>query len=241
MLHRLLLVSLLALLLAFIAACSPFGDDDANTDLNDEEPTAESVLSQAADQWDETESLHFELEATGDSYLDSAQTVRLLTASGDLARPESVEAEARVSVSIATVNVNIIVVGDDAYMTNLVTGAWEHAPDDFNYNPALLFNPDDGLGPIMQDIRNAELEDSESIEGRQAHRVTGYVSEQQIRDITAGSIVGEDIEVTIWVAEDNHEVLRLFLRSPSEDAGEPTTWDLVFTDHNQDVTIEEPI
>lgn len=239
--NRLLLVAVLAATMSLLTACS-LGDDDDNGDSESEtEPTAESVLADAAGRWDETDSLHFTLEAGGDSYLDSDRTILLSEAEGDLARPDSVTANARVSVSIATVNVNITVIGEDAYMTNLVTGNWEEAPGDFNYNPALLFNPDDGLGPIMQDIRNAELDGTEEINGRQAHRVTGLVTDDQIEDITAGSIVGDDIDVTIWVAEDNHEVLRLYLSAPGSGDGEETTWDLHFTDHNQDVTIEPPI
>lgn len=239
---RILAIVLITVSMSLFAACSLWEDDDTGSDDNVvEETTAESVLEQAANRWDETDSLSFALEAEGASYLDSDQTIRLASAEGELARPASVSATARVSVMITTVNVNIIVIGDNAYMTNLVSGDWEQAPEDFNYNPALLFNPDDGLGPIMQDIRNAELDGSESINGRDAHRITGLVTDEQIDDITAGSIEGEDIDVTIWIAEDNHEVVRLFLSAPGEAEEEETTWDLHFTDHNQEVTIEAPI
>lgn len=240
MVHRFLLVALIATTLLLATACSLGEDDDAEA-TEEVEVTAESVLEQAAQRWNETDSLHFQLEADGDSYLDSDRTILLMEAEGDLARPSSVTATARVNVSIATVNVNIIVIGDDTYMTNLVTGNWEEAPSDFNYNPALLFNPDDGLGPILQDIREAELDGNETINGRDAHRVTGLVTDDQIEDITAGSIEGDDIDVTIWVDEENHDVLRLFLSAPGSDGSGETTWDLHFTDHNQDVTIEAPI
>lgn len=240
MLYRLLLIAVFATSMTMLTACS-FGDDEDDTNGDSEEVTAESVLEDAANRWDETDSLHFELAAEGDSYLDADRTVRLIEAQGDLARPSSVSAEARVSVSIATVNVDIIVIGEDAYMTNLVTGNWEAAPDDFNYNPALLFNPDDGLGPIMQDIREPALDGTEEIQGRSAHRVTGLVTEDQIEDITAGSIEGENIDVTLWIAEDNHDVLRLLISAEGEGESGETTWDLNFSDHNQDVTIDAPI
>ncbi|HEX2280387.1 MAG TPA: LppX_LprAFG lipoprotein, partial [Thermomicrobiales bacterium] len=195
----------------------------------------------ASARWDETESLHFTLEAEGDTFLDSDRTIRLVSAEGDLARPASVEATARVSVAVTSVNVNLIVIEDDAYMTNLISGDWEEAPDDFSYNPALLFDDEDGLGPIMQDIENPQLSGSESVDGRDAHRVTGIVTEDQIRDITAGSITGEQIDVTLWIAADNADVVRLLLTSPGEGDAADTTWNLNFTDHNQDVTIEPPI
>jgi lipoprotein LprG len=240
MLTRITAISILALFMSAMAACSLWEDDDTGSDSSDD-LTAESVLDRAAERWNETNSLSFMLEAEGDSYLDSDRTIRLISAEGELVRPASVSATARVAVAIATVNVNIIVIEDSAYMTNLVTGNWERAPDDFTYNPALLFNPDDGLGPIMRDIRDTELHAAESVDGRTAHRITGLVSDDQIEDITAGSIDGDDIDVTIWIAEDNNDVLRLLLSADGEgDAGE-TTWDLYFSDHNQDVTIDAPI
>lgn len=240
MLNRFALLLLLAIALAVATACNPLSDDDA-AEPEDEPLTAERVLSEASDRWDETNSLHFELEATGDSYLDNDRTIMLLSAAGDLVRPSSVSATARLSIIIATVNANIIVIEDDAWWTNLITGNWEPTPEDFDYNPARLFNPDDGLGPIMQDIADPELHAVETIEGRSAHRVTGTVTGAQIRDITAGSIRGENIDVTIWIAENNFEVVRLYLSSPDGGNGEPTTWQLTFDDHNQDVTIDAPI
>jgi hypothetical protein len=241
MLTRVLFTVCLIISLSVLTACSLWEDDDGTGNSSEDEITAESVLDNAAEQWNETNSLGFVLEAEGDSYLDSDRTIKLISAEGELVRPASVSATARVAVTIATVNVNIIVIEDTAYMTNLVTGDWEQAPDDFNYNPALLFNQDDGLGPIMRDIRNTELHETESVDGRTAHRITGLVSDDQIEDITAGSIDGDDIDVTIWIDEDNHNVLRLLLSAEGVDDGAETTWDLHFTEHNQDVTIDAPI
>lgn len=250
MIRRLLIIPALLLLMPFFAACSLWEDDEVDDPVVEEaatptptpEPlTGETVLSGAAEQWSATESVHFLLDAQGDTFLDADRNIRLISAEGDLARPDAVEATARVDVTVATVPVELIVIGEDAYLTNFISGNWERAPDDFSYNPALLFNDTDGLGPIMEDIQNPELDGTESVDGRSAHRVTGIVTEEQIDDITAGSISGENIDVTLWIAEDNFEVLRLVISAPPiEDTGE-TTWDLTFTDHNADVEIEAPI
>lgn len=246
--RRLLIIPALLLFLPLFAACSLWEDDEPEEEAVPESATAtvepvtgETVLRDASDRWDDTESVHFTLDAEGDTFLDSDGNIRLVSAEGDLARPDLVEATARVSVAVATVNVELVVIGEDAYMTNFISGNWERAPDDFNYNPALLFSETDGLAPIMQDIQDPALDGTESVDGREAHRVTGVVTQDQIDDITAGSIVGENIDVTLWIAEDNHEILRLLISAPPiEDTGE-TTWDLLFTNHNDDVEIEAPI
>lgn len=238
MFNHIRMVALFAIILLITVACSSNGDDAEPT----VEPlTAESVLDLAADRWGETDSLNFTLEASGNSYLDNDETILLLNAEGELARPDSVSAEAQLNILIATVNVNLIAIGDESWWTNLITGNWEAAPEDFNYNPARLFDPETGLAPIMQDIREATLHDAETIDGRSAHRITGIVSEDQISQITAGSIKGDNIDVTIWIAEDNYDVVRLLLSAQEEGADEPTTWELHFSDHNDDVTIESPI
>lgn len=250
--RRLLIIPALLLLMPLFAACSLWEDEESDDPAADGAPTAiptptpeplngETVLAAAAEQWAETESLHFVLETEGDTVLDAEGNIRLISAEGDLARPDAVEATARVDVAVATVPVELIVIGEDAYLTNFISGDWERAPEDFSYNPALLFNDEDGLGPIMEDIQDPELHDSEDVDGSDAHRVTGVVTQEQIDDITAGSISGETIDVTLWIAEDNSEVLRLVISAPPiEETGE-TTWDLTFTDHNDDVTIEPPI
>lgn len=246
--RRLLIIPALILLLPVLAGCSLWEDDEDDNSAIDgssaptaEPVTGETVLRDASARWSETESVHFVLDTEGDTFLDSDGNIRLVSAEGDLARPDLVEATARVSVAVATVNVELIVIGDDAYMTNFISGNWERAPDDFSYNPALLFSDSDGLGPIMENIQDPVLAGPEAVDGREAHRVTGTVTGDQIDDITAGSIVGETIDVIVWIAEDNHEVLRLDISAPpTEDTGE-TRWDLTFTDHNADVDIEAPI
>lgn len=239
--HRFPFVAILLVVMLLLSACSVGGDDSDDASPTAEELTAETVLQRASDRWNETDGLHFVLEAEGDTYLDSDRTILLRSGEGDLARPESVSASARVDVMITTVNVNIIAIGNDAYMTNLISGDWERAPEDFTYNPGRLFNPDDGLGTIMENIQNPNLDGSESVDGRDAHRVTGTVTGDQIHDITSGSIEGDQIAVTLWIAEDNYDVLRLLISAPgAEDAGE-TTWNLQFSNHDEDVTIEAPI
>lgn len=246
--HRLFVIPAILLLIPLLTSCSLWDDDDdpepppgADATPTTVELTGESVLAAASDRWSETQSIHFVLEANGDTYLDSDQNILLESAEGDLARPDAVTATAKVSVAIAVVDVDLIVIGQDAYMTNFISGNWEHAPEDFSYNPALLFSETDGLGPIMEDIQNPALDGSESIDGREAHRVKGVVIQDQIDEITAGSIQGDDIDVTLWIADDNFEVVRLVLSAPGADSTGETTWDLTFSDHNKEVTIEAPI
>ena len=136
-----------------------------------------------------------------------------------MARPDAAQATARIGAAGTTLPVKLVVIGEDAYLTNLFTGAWERAPDDFGYNPALLFDPARGLGAILPGLEEAELTGEEEIGGRRARRVEGVVDGERIGDITADTVEGERIDVVVWVASDNSDLLRATLAAPSGTSG----------------------
>ncbi|HUG14021.1 MAG TPA: LppX_LprAFG lipoprotein [Thermomicrobiales bacterium] len=227
----LLIVPLLAVILA---GCI------RDSDPSEEEPTVEEVLRGAREQWDSTESAHFVLEVDGDAYLDSAESIRLRSADGDILRPESVSASARISVALLTLDMSLIAVGGEMFMTNFVSGRWERAPDDFSYDPSILFSDTSGIGPVLEALENSTLDGSERVGSVATHMVSGTVDESDVSDITAGAIEGEDIRVTVWIGVDTAHIYRVTLAEPEGVRDEPATWTLDLNDHGAPVTIEPP-
>src|SRR5688572_5513766 len=140
---------LLVLVVFTMTAC--MGDDDDGDDSDAgaspvSEMTAEDVLEAARGAWDETESAHFALEIEGDAYLDEDETIKLLSAEGDIKRPGSVSASATVDAQISVLDISLVAVDGEIYITNLLSGNWEKAPDDFSYDPSVLFSDSDGIG-----------------------------------------------------------------------------------------------
>lgn len=228
----LLLVPLMASLLA---GCR--GDDD---DPEDAAPTAEEVLANARERWDDTDSAHFRLDVEGEAYLDSEQTIRLRSAEGDILRPDSVSASAQISVMLLSLDVSLIAVGGDMYMTNFVSGRWERAPDDFSYDPSILFSDTSGIGPILSELQNPALDGTERVAGNDTRKVTGTVDAEAVSDITAGAIEGDDIPVTLWIGTENNDIYRVTLTEPEGVRNEPATWTLDLSEHGEPVTIEPP-
>ncbi len=58
--------------------------------------TAQAVLSQAANQFEQVNTLHFELKLNNKVPLDQKGQIKLSGASGDLKRPDSAQAKANV-------------------------------------------------------------------------------------------------------------------------------------------------
>lgn len=197
----------------------------------------EQFLEDVADRWAETDTVHFELDIDGAVYLDTNDTIELESAGGDLARPDLAEAEANISIGFADIDVSIIVIGDDAYTTNFLNGDWERAPGGFDFNPALLFDESAGIANVLDEMREPELAGTEQIDGREAQHITGLVSEDVIDDLVAGSLNGDDIRIDIWADSENSDLLRIELAEPGDD---PVVWEIEFSNHNQDLTIQAP-
>jgi hypothetical protein len=126
------------------------------------------------------------------------------------------------------------------YMTNFVSGRWELAPDDFSYDPTILFSETDGIGPVIAAIENPTHEGAERIGSDDTRKVSGTVDADTVSDITAGAIQGDNIAVTLWIGVESNLIHRVTLTEPEGVSDEPATWTLDLSDHNAPVTIEPP-
>ncbi len=234
---RLLLV-VLASALGLLGAAPAALADDATATPDD----ATAILAQASDRLAKTNTVKFELNVDGDSYIDAADTMRLIAARGDLARPDKVDVEFQINVLGAqNVSVRMITIGDQAWTTDLLTGKWGPAPEEFGYNPAVLFDNQNGLGPVAGRMVNPTIEGSESMGGRDAWKITGTVDEAAIEPLTSGVIKGDKIGVTLWVDKENANILRIEIKEPDIEGKEhPATWTMTLTDHDGDIKIEAP-
>jgi lipoprotein LprG len=231
--------SLLVLLLVptLLLGCMGGGDDDGD---NGDARSAEQVLEAAREQWANTESAHFTLEVEGEAYLDADETIRLRSAEGDILRPDSMEASARIDVSVLVVDISLVAVGGEIYMTNFVSGRWERAPGDFRYDPSILFSDTDGIGPVLTELQDPQLGGTEQIDGQQTRMITGTVVADTVSEITAGAIQGESIPVTVWIGSEDNLIYRVVLTEPEGVREVPATWTLSLSNHNAPVTIEPP-
>lgn len=239
------IVSLILLFLLVIAttACMGDDDDDGDNDSNaspESDVTVEDVLAAGRDAWAETESAHFTLAIDGDAYLDDDETIKLVSGEGDIKRPGSVAASATVDAAISVVDISLVAVDGEIFITNLLSGNWERAPEDFSYDPSVLFSDSDGIGPIMTDLQNPELDGTEDVNGQAAYKVTGTVGADRVEAITAGTIAGDEIEVTLWTGVEDAKLLRVVLAEPEGVRESPATWTLDMTEHNKEIEIEAP-
>ncbi len=218
---------------------SPRGNYDPDA-LEPPETPEEQYLEHLAAQWAETNTVHFELDIDGKTYLDVDENIELKSAEGDLKRPDEASAEARVGISFATFDVDLVVIGDDAYVTNFLNGNWERAPANFDFNPALIFDDEDGIGGVLAEMDDPRIGNTTTIDGQSAQQISGTVAQSDVTRLVAGALEGDEISVEIWMDTETNDLLRISLTEPDDVGGDPTSWTITFSDHGEAVTIDAP-
>jgi hypothetical protein len=226
-----------------LVACGGGNGDKTPPTATAQPLTATQILSNASKRMAETTSLRFKLDIDGKTYVDTAGTIRLLEASGELARPNKVHSTFKVRVAgTATLTMEIITIGDKTWSTNLITGKWEQAPDEFSYNPSVLFDKQGGVGPVMDRVTNAKRLEDEKLNGADTYHIRADVTSEVIGPLTADTLTGSPVIVDLWIDQDNFNLLRARLTGVSPNDGkEPVVWTLNLSDHDQPMHIIAPI
>lgn len=206
-------------------------------------PSAQEILTAASQRLAKTQTVHFKLDVEGQTFIDDAHTMQLYSAVGDLERPGKVNVQFKVKVLGApTISIQMITVGDKAWTTNLLSGKWEPAPKEFGYNPSVLFDTKNGLGPVVGSIQNPKLVEMRSVSGRPAYHVTGTVPAALIEPLTDGTMTGTPITVDVLIGKGKNELLQATLKEPPQTGKkQPATWTLSISDYDKKVSIEPPV
>lgn len=225
----------LALILAIVLSVSVqhvFADD----------PSVDDVLNGAAERLVETESMTFVMELDGTTYVDDAETIQLIGAEGVMQRPDRVDVTfTAVFLGGPQISIRMITIGEEAWITDIVTGKWVSSPPEFGYNPAVLYDDEYGLGPVMSRMNDPEIAGSEEIDGTDAWHIVATVDGEVTEAMTSGTMRGTVQSLDIWIDKETNDILQIRIGEPlDEDLEDPATWTLILSNHDQDVTIEQP-
>ena len=223
---RTLAYALLAAL-ALLAACS--GDEEA------EEVDPAQLLEEAAARTEQLESFHFLLEhERGTTQI--VRGLRMVRAEGDVAGPDELQLAVDAAFGSLNVRVDIIVLGDQSWITNPLTGRWEREQISLDQ----IFDPATGVTALMRAVADPRLEGTEVVDGVESHRVTATVDSGDVR-LFGQPAPGQALQATAWIGVEDRLVRRIEVVGPLA-AGEPA--DLVrrvtLSNFDADVEIEPP-
>jgi lipoprotein LprG len=228
---RVVVALALASLLATLAGCSSGGDDTASEDV-----TVEVVLARAAEAMAAVRTAEFTIEQTGaEVFIDDAEVVRFVGATGRFAAPASADALVEVEAMGLSTEVGAVAVDGEIWMTNPLTGAWEEAPEGFSFDPSVLFDPEAGWSELLAEGMGAAslVPDDEE----DTHHLRSTVGAERVAALTGG-LVDEASTVDVWVGADDFRVVAATFDVGTAEG--PSQWRLDVVDYDGDVTVTRP-
>jgi lipoprotein LprG len=236
--RKILLLGLLLSLSSGLIAC---GSGPAPTETPALSPL--DIAQKAAEAMLALKSLHFFIERDGAlAYIDDQQLLAFKRADGDFDLPDRMRALVRVITAFTPIDIGMVVLGDEQFATDPITGDWGVLPPEWGkFNLVVLFDPETGLQRLLRDgILDLQLLGSEQIEGQQHYHLSGSAQGERIRAMTLGFIGQGDVELEVWIGAEDYYVRRLSIVEPETDPEEPTTWNLEFSKLGEPVEIEAP-
>jgi hypothetical protein len=203
-----LLVTLLVPLGLLIAAC---GGNDVDTDDVD----AEQLLESAAARMDEVETFHFALTHEGGT-AEIVRGLRMRSAEGDVAGPDRMQMTVAASAGPVNVELSMIVLPDESWMTNPITGRWERE----SISLADFFDPASGVTGIMRLVTDATVTGSERIGGVDTYVVEASVDSGDLTFLASDATPGRTLPARAWIGVEDSLVYRLEVEG-AVGAGEP--------------------
>ncbi len=204
--------ALAALALAAAVALAACGDDGGGVDV--EGIDAAALLRSAAERTERAQSFHFVLEHEN----GATQIVRGLEmerAEGDVAGADRLSVEIKASLGPLNLELSIIVIGDDAWITNPLTRRWERE----QISISEVFDPANGVTGLMRAAAGARVAGSDSVGGVSTYRVEATVDSGDVT-LFGDPRPGTELRARVWIGVDDPLVYRIELVG-AVTAGEP--------------------
>jgi len=225
---------------AFIGSATP-GAVQSSGPPSD--PQAQAVVDKARTRFDQVNALHFTVGIDGDVYLDQYHAQKLKSADGDLLRPDKVSLTAKAQVGPINAQLKFIQIGDNAFLTNILTGKWEKAPSGFAYDPRIVFDRDRGVTAILSNVRGWQPAAAMKINGSDTQHVLASVPTATVNDLVSSSLRGDTVDVDLYIEPKNNDVVRMVLGERPDAVAVGTVaarWTLDLSKQNENIKINAP-
>lgn len=225
------------LLVIFLTAC---GEPTLQPLLPDQ------IVSASAKRMREATGFHFLIECTGPfAYIDANETVAFRRADGSFVPPDQAEADVRVIAPGIVADVSMVSIGDRYWETNVLTREWEEYPQELAFNPAVLFDPETGLQPILEaDLSDLVYEGTAQLEempGVQLHLVSGILNTERVYTMSYGLIGPEPMATRMWVMPNSFDLVRIEMVKVVPGEEEDQIWHIDFWNYDKPADIQPPI
>jgi lipoprotein LprG len=216
----------LLLLAGLLAAC---GDAPV--------PAATDTIAKAATAMRGVQSMHFALDTNKlDKYPSG---LFLLSADGDVAKPDKLHAHAKALLAGFAVQVQVATVGSQQFMSDPASGLWQTMPASFNVLAA--FDPNKGISDILANAQNPAADGTESIDGVNCYRLKATLTPDSLRALSTDVNATAPLQSRLWIGADDSFLRQVELDGPLM-TDEPSTIvrTIKFTKFNQQFDFPQP-
>jgi hypothetical protein len=203
-------------------------------------PNSAALLAGAAAKLDADSGFHFVMTEDHPG-TPSGSDYDIVSASGDVQRPDKLSATARLSnAAVSGIQVQLIVIGNQAWYTNPLTGKFERA--DQYTGIRTFFDPKQGLTAALGSVTSVSNPVDSSADGVACWKVTGTISSDKLSSLTGAPVpAGQQIPASVWVGKDDGQIHQVQVtgKLTGFDTAQ-TTRTIVLSKFNESVDIEPP-
>ena len=177
----------------------------------------------------------FQLEHNREGATPLTESLRVTEADGRVVSPDAVSVEFAGTLGSFAVRSSLITLGDDSYMTNPLTGAWEQVAREVS--PLGFFDPQRGIGSMMTEVQSPVLIEKSDAE----FVIEGALPVEALEPLLGGLMEGNTVDVRLNIDSDSLYLTRAILDgrlTASEPDGVVRT--ITLSEFNEQVTIEPP-
>ncbi len=230
------LLIIFVLIVSLFAGCGP---------RKPAEIPPEEIIARAVERMKSLQGFHFLIDRSGaPAYLDEGEVYSFRRAEGDFVTPDKALAAVRVIAPGMVAEIQAVGIGDRYWETNFLTGNWEELPSGMGLNPAVLFDPEVGLQPILQsdlsDLKVLEPVELEEIPGKLLYHLEGKILGDTLHAMSYGLIGPETMDVQLWIDPKTFDVNRVLIAHLQPGNTEATIWQVDFWNFDKVVDIVPP-
>lgn len=160
-------------------------------------PSAQQLIKNAQAAIQKVTSYHFNLTVDNPG---TGGVLVIKSADGDILVPDKLQANASVLVIGNVVQVKIITIDSSQYVTDPITGNWQHTSG--LLDPRTLSNSNTGVASILGHIQNPSTPTDGSVGGTSCWSINGTLDAQYLASITGGGAPGGSIvAVTVCIGK----------------------------------------
>lgn len=202
------------------------------------ELTPREALERAADAAEKVTSVHFILDIEGGT-MQLGPGLQVSKAEGDVLSPDRANLKFTLRLGNIVAESQLIVVGQEMYLTNPLSGRWERVPGAAQMR---ILDTERGVPNLLRKVSDPQRVGIETLDGVRTQRIKGSVPGAVIVDMVGGQATTETAAGEVWIGADDFLVRQVRLEgalAAKEKAGVVRTFKL--TRFNEPVTIEPPI